>query len=93
VEEAVSVGTLVRLLSFEKGRASLIEVTLAADAQAANHDIVSLDFPRDSTIVAVLREERVIFPRGDTVLLPGDEVLVLVTPDSESAVQAILTGR
>jgi trk system potassium uptake protein TrkA len=93
VEEAVSVGTLVRLLSFERGRASLIEVTLANDAQAANRDIVSLDFPRDSTIVAVLRAERVIFPRGDTVLVPGDEVLVLVTPDSESQVQAILTGR
>jgi trk system potassium uptake protein TrkA len=93
VEEAVSVGTLVRLLSFERGRASLIEVTLASDAQAANKDIVSLDFPRDSTIVAVLRSERVIFPRGDTVLLPGDEVLVLVTPDSEVQVQTILTGR
>ena len=36
VEEAVSVGTLVRLLSFERGRASLIEVTLATDAKAAN---------------------------------------------------------
>lgn len=93
VEEAVSVGTLVRLLSFERGRASLIEVTLASDAKAANRDIVSLDFPRDSTIVAVLREERVIFPRGDTVLLPGDEVLVLVTPDSEGQVQVILTER
>jgi Trk K+ transport system NAD-binding subunit len=35
----------------------------------------------------------VIFPRGDTLLLPGDEVLVLVTPDSEADVQAILTER
>jgi trk system potassium uptake protein TrkA len=87
------VGTLVRLLSFERGRASLIEVTLAVDAKAANSEIVGLDFPRDSTIVAVLREERVIFPRGDTVLLPGDEVLVLVTPDSEAEVQSILTER
>ena len=92
VEEAVSVGTLVRLLSFERGRASLIEVTLATDAKAANEEIVSLEFPRDSTVVAVLREERVIFPRGDTVLLPGDEVLVLVTTESEADVQRILTG-
>jgi len=93
VEEAVSVGTLVRLLSFERGRASLIEVTLAGDARAANSEIVDLDFPREATIVAVLREERVIFPRGDTLLLPGDEVLVLVTPESEAEVQAILTQR
>src|ERR687887_1142340 len=32
VEEAVSVGSLVRLLSFERGRARLVEVTLAADS-------------------------------------------------------------
>ncbi|MSO86046.1 MAG: TrkA family potassium uptake protein [Acidimicrobiia bacterium] len=93
VEEAVSVGTLVRLLSFDQGRATLIEVTLASDAKAANQEIASLDFPHESTVVAVLRADRVIFPRGDTRLAPGDEVLVLVTPDSEADVQAILTGR
>ena len=45
VEEAVSVGTLVRLLSFERGRASLIEVTLATDAKAANNEIVEPRLP------------------------------------------------
>ncbi|MGE3619339.1 MAG: TrkA family potassium uptake protein [Acidimicrobiia bacterium] len=93
VEEAVSVGTLVRLLSLEGGRASIVEVTLAPDATAVDREIVELDFPRDSTVVAVMRNERVIFPRGDTRLAAGDEVLVLVTPDSEAAVQSILTGR
>jgi trk system potassium uptake protein TrkA len=91
VEEAVSVGSLVRLLSFEGGRASLIEVTLATDSAAANREIVELNLPRDSTVVAVIRADRVIFPRGDTLLQPGDEVLVLVTPDSEGEVQRALT--
>ena len=31
-------------------------------------------------------------PRGDTVLAEGDEVLVLVTPDSEDTVRALLVG-
>ncbi len=93
VEEAVSVGTFVRLLNLEGGRASIVEVTLADDAKAVDRTIVELDFPRDSTVVAVLREDRVIFPRGDTKLLAGDEVLVLVTPESETEVQAILTER
>ena len=93
VEEAVSVGSLVRLLSFEGGRASLIEVTLATDAPAADHEIVELDFPRDSTVVAVLRNDRVVVPRGDTRLLPGDEVLVLVTSDSIDEVRRVLTAE
>src|SRR5262245_30872664 len=82
VEEAVSVGSLVRLLSFEGGRASLIEVTLAGDSPATDRDVVGLGFPRDSTVVAVLRNDHVIVPRGDTRLQAGDEVLVLVTADS-----------
>jgi trk system potassium uptake protein len=92
VEEAVSVGSLVRLLSFEGGRASLIEVTLAGDSQATDCEIVDLDFPRDSTVVAVLRNDRVIVPRGDTRLQAGDEVLVLVTAESIDEVRKLLTG-
>jgi trk system potassium uptake protein TrkA len=92
VEEAVSVGSLVRLLSFEGGRATLIEVTLAGDSPAVGSDIVGLDFPRDSTVVAVLRNDRVIVPRGDTRLQAADEVLVLVTAESIDDVRRILTG-
>ena len=92
VEEAVSVGTLVRILSFEGGKARLAEVTLAESSPAADKEIVELELPRDSTVVAVLRRDRLVVPRGDTVLRTGDEVLVLVTDESEGEVRAILTG-
>jgi trk system potassium uptake protein TrkA len=92
VEEAVSVGSLVRLLSFEGGRAGLVEVTLAPGSPAANREIVELGFPRDSTVVAILRQDRVVVPRGDTVLFSHDEVLVLVTNESEDEVRTILVG-
>ena len=92
VEEAVSVGSLVRLLSFEGGNARLSEVTLAGASPALNREIVELEFPRDSTVVAVIRQDHVIVPRGDTMLLEGDEVLVLVTNESEDAVRTVLIG-
>ncbi|HET7488297.1 MAG TPA: TrkA family potassium uptake protein [Acidimicrobiales bacterium] len=91
VEEAVSVGSLVRLLQFRD--AQLVEVTLADDSPAAGGAIANLGIPRDATVVAVVRESHVIVPRGDTVLQAGDEVLVLVTPESEDAVRHILVGR
>jgi trk system potassium uptake protein TrkA len=93
VEEAVSVGSLVRLLSFEGGRARLVEVTLAAESPAVDKEIAALGFPRDSTVVAILRKDHVVVPRGDTPVLAGDEVLVLVTDESEDAVRQLLTGR
>ena len=48
--------------------------------------------PRDATVVAVVRGEHVVMPRGDTVFEIGDEVLAMVTPDSEENVRGILTG-
>ena len=92
VQEAVSVGSFVRLLSFEGGRAKLAEVTLAEGSPAADKEIADLGFPRDTTVVAILRDEKVVVPRGDTILRVGDEVLVLVTSESEDAVRALLVG-
>jgi trk system potassium uptake protein TrkA len=92
VEEAVSVGRLVRLLTFEGGHARLVEVTLADDSPVIDQAIKDLDIPRDATFVAVVRDDHVVMPRGDTVFQPGDEVLAMVTPDSEDDVRRILTG-
>ena len=92
VEEAVSVGRLVRILQFEGGNVRLVEVTLAENAPVVDKAIRDLDIPRDATIVAVVRGEHVVMPRGDTVFESGDEVLAMVTSDSEDDVRQILTG-
>ena len=92
VEEAVSVGRLVRLFSFEGGNARLVEVTLADTSPALDKALKDLDIPRDATVVAVVRDEHVIMPRGDTVFEVGDEVMAMVTADSEEDVRRILAG-
>jgi trk system potassium uptake protein TrkA len=92
VEEAVTVGRLVRLLQFEGGQARLVEVTLAEDAPVVDKAIKEVDVPRDATFVAIVRGDHVVMPRGDTIFEAGDEVLAMVTPESEDDVRAILTG-
>jgi trk system potassium uptake protein len=92
VEEAVSVGSLVRLLQFEGGMANLVEVTLAEGSPADGSELVNLGLPRDATVVAVVRNDRLVVPRGSTVLTVGDEVLVLVIGDAEQEVRRLLVG-
>jgi trk system potassium uptake protein len=92
VEEAVSVGRLVRILQFERGQARLVEVTLAENSPVVDRALKDVLVPRDVTVVAVVRGEHVVMPRGDTVFEAGDEVLAMVTPVSEEAVRGILTG-
>ena len=93
VEEAVSVGSLVRLLQFEGGSANLVEVTLADGSPAVGTSLADLALPRDATVVAVVRGDRLVVPRGDTILSTGDEVMVLVTGEAEKLVQHLLVGE
>jgi trk/ktr system potassium uptake protein len=90
VEEAVSIGSLVRLLQLAEGRAKLVEVTLLADAPAIGRPLSEAGFPRGASVVAIVRGGDVVVPRGDTAMHAGDEVLVLVTDESEAAVSALL---
>jgi Trk K+ transport system NAD-binding subunit len=54
--------------------------------------LTELEMPRDATIVAVVRDQRVVVPHGDTVLYASDEVIALVTEESEGTVKALLVG-
>ena len=90
VEEAVSVGSLVRLLRLEQGKVTLVEVTLDADAPVIGQALREVATPRDATIVAVIRDQHVVVPRGDTVLEVGDEVLALVSPEAEAELRSLL---
>lgn len=90
VEEAVSVGSIVRLLRVAGGKARLIEVTLSDDSPVIGRQLVDAGFPRGSSVVAIVRSGNVVVPRGDTSFHVGDEVIVLVTDEAEAEVTALL---
>ncbi|ACU54828.1 TrkA-N domain protein [Acidimicrobium ferrooxidans DSM 10331] len=92
VEEAVSVGSLVQLLAFDNSGARLVEVTLTATSPAVQRTIATLGLPRDASVVAVVRGENVIVPRGEVTLKPEDHVLCLVVGETEAAVRSVLIG-
>jgi trk system potassium uptake protein len=92
VEEAVSVGSIVHLLEFEGGQTRLVEVTLTDSSPAARKTIEALSLPRGVAVVAVVRDGRVVIPRADSQLTSGDEVVLLVTEDTEERVRALLVA-
>jgi len=93
VEEAVSVGDLVRLLTFRQGDAYLVELTLAADAPLVGKLVGSVPWPNDSALVAILRDGRVIVPTPDAAMEGGDELLLVATTEVETELDALLGGR
>ncbi len=93
VEEAVSVGDLVRLLTFQKGEANLVELTLADDAPLVGKLVGSVPWPTDAALVAILREGRVIVPTPDAALEGGDELLLVASAEVETELNSLLGGH
>jgi trk system potassium uptake protein len=92
VEEAVTVGTMVRLMQFEQGHVSLHEVTLAEGSPSIGQTLRDLALPVDAAIVAVVREGHVVRPREDTILAVGDEVLAIASEAGEDQVRQALVS-
>jgi trk system potassium uptake protein len=93
VEEAVSVGDLVRLLRLEGGRIALVEMTIPNDSPNAGRPLYELRLPPDAAFVAVLREGHVVIPQPETLIVAGDEVLALSSADAETALRLAVVGE
>jgi trk system potassium uptake protein len=93
VEEAVSVGDLVRLLNLEQGKVSLLEVTLAEGSPAEGKTINELNMPPDCAVVAIVRDRHVFAPREETSLETGDEVLALAAAEAEGDLRRAFTAE
>ncbi|TEX50780.1 MAG: potassium transporter TrkA [Actinomycetales bacterium mxb001] len=93
VEEAVSVGDLVRLFTFRQGQAELVEITLSADSPAVGQRVGAMAWPPDTALVAIVRGPRVIAPSADDPLESGDELLFVCDPGQEPALQQLIGHR
>ncbi|GAA11111.1 potassium channel family protein [Gordonia alkanivorans] len=85
VEEAVSVGDLVRLMTFRQGQANLVELTLPSNTPMAGKPVRKLELPRDVALVTILRGGRVIVPQSDDPIEGGDELIFIAPSEAEPA--------
>ena len=85
--------TEVRLLaSLNKGRAQISSFILPQDSALHGKSLNDLSgsIPRGVLLVSVVRAEKLIIPRGDTVLQRGDEVIAVSEEGAERALYRLM---
>lgn len=63
--------------TFERGSMVLTEILIKEGSLWCGKTIKDLILPEECVFVSVLRGEKVIYPRGDTLLLSDDKVLIV----------------
>jgi trk system potassium uptake protein len=90
IREEVTVGEMIHLYTLRGGKVNLVEVDIPPDQKGTSPPVAELDLPSESVIVCIFRGDETVIARGETRLLPGDQIIALTTPAMEDDLRAAL---
>ena len=86
IEHEVPEYGLVQLLALEEEHLEIIEVEVGEGSDAAGSRVGDVPLPDGSLIISVLRGGVGFVPKADSVIHPGDQVLLILDPGLESQI-------
>jgi trk system potassium uptake protein TrkA len=87
VEEAVSVGDVVRLFSIKSGEANLVEITLPDNSICIGKSVLEVQLPKDASLAAIIRDGHVIAPSPHDLFSAGDELIFVASAEAETQIK------
>jgi trk system potassium uptake protein TrkA len=93
VEEAVSVGDVVRLFSLKAGQANLVELTLPDNSICIGKSVAEVQLPEDASLAAIIRDNHVITPSAHDVFSAGDELIFVASAKAEELLKSCFVAN
>ena len=76
--------------TFADGVCQMAEFEIPAESPVANQTVAEADRFDSLTFVGILRDDELVVPSGDTKICPGDDVVVIGSPESARAFSAAI---
>ena len=89
VEEAISVGTPVKLFAFHSAQAAMYAFVLPENSPIIGKSIADVAFPPRVVLSAILRDGEPFVPRADDQYESGDELVFLISARGGQALDAL----
>ena len=83
-------GKVLSVASFHEESAEAIEIVALDTSDLVNKPLRDIKFPRGAIIGAVVRDTEIIIPTGDTIILPGDRVIIFTLTSAIPSVEKTL---
>ena len=92
IEQHIPTSSLVHLLRLQGVGVEIVELRLQPGMPASGRRVQDLGLPDDSLICMVIQNGKALVPYGATVLQAGDEIVAVVSLQSEDSLRRLLTG-
>lgn len=90
ISKLIHVPEAINVEYYADGKVQLLELYIKKDSPVVNKSLIEINFPKPNLIVAILRDEKMIIPRGSDVLKPGDLIFVIAETKNMLAVEKVL---
>ena len=81
---------LINIFTFEGSKAEAVEIEVTEKTSLINKHLKDLKLPGKSLVGAIVREHQTIVPKGDTLLLEGDHIVIFTLPENINTLLAYI---
>ena len=84
---------LNRIVPTADGRVRISEIVVTDNSSIVGRTLAEIDLPSQTIIGCIIRGEDIIIPFGATVILAGDNLLLITSAEKEQAAIKVITGK
>jgi len=92
IEQHAALDEVISLIPVGEGQVNISELLLRNDCGVLGRPLSELALPPDSLVAVILRDDRAIIPRGNTILQLLDRIVLITLPGNHGRVIRMFTG-
>ena len=93
VEQRVGFNEITNLIAVGEGKINITELDIGEKSSVTGKQVKDIKLPKDSLLVYIIHEGKLIVPSGETILYSGDHAFVVTLPENYAQVIRMLTGE
>jgi len=91
--QEVRKGKILSAVSIRGEAAEVIEAVALETSGITGKPLKKISFPKGAILVCIMKEEEIIIPTGDSVVAPGDKVIIFARQDAVKKLEKLLTVK
>lgn len=94
IEQQAFMDEMVKVFPISEGRVTLAEILIPQNSNIITKKLSEIAFPKEIIVGCIVRGDQSLIPRGDTVILAGDVLVVIAANKLQVAiVQELVKGH
>jgi trk system potassium uptake protein TrkA len=79
--------------SIKEAEAEVMEAVALETSEIVGKPLSKLDLPKGSLVTAIIREKEVVIPSGESVIAPGDRIILFAVKEAIPRIEKILAVK